>query len=100
VALVEDLVAEHSRTWVMNRYISGTVGGVSVTSRDSKGRPAKLSAGYMFVHGFTGRTQGSVNVTFSDGLPECMYFHDYPITCRTPSREIVSKYSEGGYRVQ
>ncbi|MGC4054034.1 MAG: hypothetical protein QM757_33535 [Paludibaculum sp.] len=95
--LIEDLVSEHSRTWAMNRYHRGSVGGVSVSSRDAQGRPSKIVASYIY-DGFNGRSQGSVTVNFTDGLPECMYFHDFPATCRTPNRAIVASYSDGAYQ--
>ena len=95
--LVEDLVAEHAKTWAMNRYLRGSVTGVSVAARDSGGRPLKITAGYAF-NGFQGRSQGSVKIDFSDGLPECMFFHDYPASCRTPNRNIVAAYTEGKYQ--
>ena len=42
------------------------------------------------------RMDGS-STNASDGLPECLYFFDFPNTCRTASRTIVSKYAEGAY---
>jgi hypothetical protein len=95
--LIDDLVSEHSKTWVMNRYMSGSVTGASVSSRDQHGRPAKIVAGYTY-NGFSGRSQGQVTLTFNDGMPECMYFFDFPATCRTPSRRIASAYAEGAYQ--
>ena len=94
--LVEDLVGEQSKTWVMNRFLRGSVSGVSVSSRDDKGRPSKIVARYIY-NGFSGRSQGSVTLTFTEGLPECMYFFDFPSTCRTPNRKIVAAYASGGY---
>jgi hypothetical protein len=95
--LIEDLVGVHSKTWAMNRYARGSVTGVRVGRRDSKGRPSSVSARYTY-EGFRGRSQGSVNLTFRDGLPECMYFHDFPSTCRTPDRKLVAAYSDGAYQ--
>ncbi|MGJ5820980.1 hypothetical protein [Paludibaculum fermentans] len=97
IKLIEDLVSEHSKTWAMNRYLRGSVGGVSVASRDPQGRPAKVVANYTY-DGFNGRSQGSVSVKFTEGVPECMYFHDFPATCRTPNRAIVASYSDGAYQ--
>ncbi|MEP7364257.1 MAG: hypothetical protein ABI972_13465 [Acidobacteriota bacterium] len=97
--LMEDLISDQARSWAMNRYRAGSVSGVSVSTRDAKGRPAKIVANYTF-DGFNGRSQGSVALTFGDGQPECMYFHDFPATCRTPNRRIVSSYENGGYQLQ
>jgi hypothetical protein len=92
--LLEDLIREQAKTWVMNRFTRVT--RVEVESRDQQGRPSKLVAGYDFM-GFNGRSDGSVSLTFSDGLPECMYFWDVPKVCRTPNRKIVTDYAKGGY---
>lgn len=95
--LVEDLIYEQSKTWVMNRFESGSVSDVSVSSRDNQGRPSKITAHYIY-NGFSNRSQGSVTLTFTDGLPECMYFFDFPATCRTPNRKIVAAFANNTYQ--
>jgi hypothetical protein len=75
--LVEDLVADQARTWAFNRYVSGSTSHV-IVSHDPTGRPAKILAKYLFSSPGSGRTQGSVTVGFSDGMPECIYFFDAP----------------------
>lgn len=94
--LVEDLVYAQSKKWVMNRYESGSVSNVRVVSRDNQNRPTKITANYVF-QGFSGRSSGSVTLTYKDGLPNCLYFYDFPNTCRTPDRRIVTSYANGGY---
>ena len=95
--LMEDLIYEQSRTWAMNRFVRGSVSGVSVTSTDNLGRPAKITAQYIY-NGFNNRSRGSVTLTFTDGHPECMYFYDFPATCRTPNRKIAAAFSGGAYQ--
>jgi hypothetical protein len=92
--LLEDLIAEQSRTWLLNRYVPGSTSGVVVSSRDAAGRPSQIVGKYVF----NGRNPGSVKVSFSDGVPECMYFFDFPSTCKTPNRRIVAAYSNGEYQ--
>jgi len=92
--LVEDLVLDQSRTWVMNRFVSGSVSNVVVSSRDGQGRPLKLTASYLFNR----QNRGSVTISFSNGLPECLYFSDFPSMCRAPNRRIVEGYGSGAYR--
>ncbi len=82
---------------MMNRFVSGSVKTATISSTDSAGRPSKIVAHYLF-DGFSGRTQGSVTLTFAQGLPECMYFFDFPTTCRAPSPKIVTSYSQGEYK--
>ena len=91
--LLEDLVLDQSRTWVMNRFVSGSVSHVVVSSRDAEGRPAKVTGSYLY----NGQSRGSVTIGFSGGLPECMYFFDFPSTCRTPNRRVVAAYATGAY---
>ena len=68
--------------------------------RATKTRPAtvtRITARYVF-RGFNGRSQGGVTLEFIDGQPECLYFFDFPTTCRKASRRIDSAYAEGAYR--
>lgn len=95
--LVDALIAENAQGWMLNRYVSGSASDVSVESRDGAGRPAQLTARYQF-GSFGGQEAGTVSVTFSDGLPECLYFFDAPQTCRLPSRRVITAYEKGEYR--
>lgn len=96
VKLVDDLVYDQSKTWSFNRYTAGSISGVTTSSRDSEGRPMVLSANYSF-SGFSGNSNGSVRITFENGLPKCIYFYDFPQNCKTPNSSIISEYSEGKY---
>lgn len=95
--LLEDLITENARGWMMNRFVRGSVSGVSVASRDQLGRPSTIVGNYQF-DGFEGRSRGSVTVEFSDGLPQCVYFSDFPTTCRSASRRIITDYENGRYQ--
>lgn len=92
--LIGDLVADHARTWALNRFVSGSVKDVSVSSRDAAGRPSRIAAAYSY-DGVNGRSRGSVDVHFTDGSPDCMYFFDAPTVCRTPNRKIAATYAVG-----
>ncbi|NHE58619.1 hypothetical protein [Cyclobacterium plantarum] len=94
--LIEDLIFENSKSWAMNKFIRNSVAGVSVTARDSQNRPSNMSASYQF-EGLFGRQQYSVKISFRDGVPDCLYFQDYPNTCRTADRRIVAAFREGKY---
>jgi hypothetical protein len=97
--LVDDLVAENAQGWMLNRYVRGSASGVTVSSRDGQGRPSKIVGSYTF-DSANGRRQGSVTVQFSDGRPQCVFFFDFPTTCRTPSRRIITAYESGRYQDQ
>lgn len=90
--LIDDLVADQARAWALNRYVTGSVKNVSVPTRDAAGRPLRIAASYSY-EGFNGRSQGSVDVHFTDGSPDCMYFFDAPTLCRTPNRKIAAAFA-------
>jgi len=95
--LVEDLVADQAKAWSFNRYVPGST-SLGIVAHDPRGQPAQIRAKYFFTSlAKPARTQGSVIVSFTDGMPACIYFSDAPSTCQTPNRRIVSKYSSGGY---
>lgn len=95
--MVDALIEENARGWMMNRYMKGSVSNVSVTGKDASGRPTSLSARYRFNQ--LGQAQnGSVQVAFKDGRPVCLYFFDAPSTCRVPSPGVVTAYEKGEYR--
>lgn len=95
--LVDDLVFAHSKNWVMNKYQRGSVSNLNISSQDNQDRPSEINVKYIF-QGFSGQRAGSVRVTFREGLPDCLYFFDFPSTCRTADRRIVDAYANGGYQ--
>ncbi len=95
--LLNDLVSDQSRTWAFNRYIGGSITGVTVQSKDSQGRPREVKANYSY-KGFGGNSRGWVRVSFSNGLPQCIYFFDFPSNCKTPGSSIVASYAQGNYK--
>ncbi|MCB0686952.1 MAG: hypothetical protein KDC53_10515 [Saprospiraceae bacterium] len=95
--LVDDLIRDQAKTWMMNRYQSGSISDVDITKND-QGKPRSLRANYRF-SGFGGSSSGSVKIVFKDGLPTCMYFWDFPNNCKTPSMSIVAGYAQGNYGI-
>jgi hypothetical protein len=93
--LIDDLVANQAKTWAFNRYNAGSISGVSVLSKDGQGRPTALKANYSYT-GFAS-SQGWVKITFANGLPDCMYFFDFPANCKSPNSSIVASYAQGAY---
>jgi len=91
--LLDDLINEQAKTWILNRFVRGSTFDVVVSSRDAAGRPSRIVGKYLF----SGGKLGSVTVDFSDGTPHCMYFFDSPSSCNTPDRRIVAAYSSGAY---
>ena len=94
--LIDDLVADQARTWAFNRYQQGSISGVTVLSKDNQGRPAIIKADYLY-SGFGGNSKGWVKITFANGLPEGIYFFDFPNIRKTPSSSIVASYAQGKY---
>ncbi|MEW4924438.1 hypothetical protein [Algibacter sp. 2305UL17-15] len=95
--LAEDLVFEHSKKWAMNRYRRGSISNATITKKDSQDRPTEMTAKYRYT-GWNGESSGSVRITFNEGLPECLYFFDFPTTCRSADRRLVSQFANGSYK--
>jgi hypothetical protein len=94
---IEDLIADQAKTWLANRYLPGSTSQM-IVAHDPRGQPSQIRAKYFFTSPLqSGRAQGSVTVSFTDGIPACIYFSDAPSTCQTPDRRLVTRYSSGGY---
>ena len=74
--LLDDMVAQQSKTWAVNRYREESVSGARVTSRDALGRPVAVDAGCAYSSLFTKEQSGSVTLQFEEGRPHCLYFSD------------------------
>lgn len=93
--LLNDLVLENSRGWMLNRYQPGSISD-PIVSHDPAGSPTRIMARYSF-SGPNGRQTGRLTVSFKDGVPDCLYFSDAPDSCRLPSQRIVSAYEKNAY---
>ena len=94
--LLNDLITENARGWMMNQYVNGSVKAINVRS-SKDGTPSSVSASYVYNN--LGKSyRGQVTLTFSNGVPACIYFSDAPQTCRHPSRGIINKYERGKYQ--
>jgi len=96
-ALIEDLVREESRTWRMNRYVAKSTSNVTIGPRDQDGYPKNIRANYLFQGFGAKKHRGSVRISFASGVPECLYFFDFPQRCRKPQERIIESYSGGRY---
>jgi hypothetical protein len=94
--LIDDLVADQAKTWMFNQYLKGSISGVTILSQDNQGRPARIKANYLY-SGFSGKSKGWVKVTFNNGLPNGIYFFDFPNNRKKPSSSIVASYAQGKY---
>ena len=90
--LLNDLVAENARGWMMNRYQPGSISD-PIVSHDPTGAPTRIMARFRYV----GSQSGRVTVSFKDGVPDCLYFSDAPDNCRAPSQRVVSAYQKNAY---
>jgi len=93
--LLDDLISENAKGWMMNRYSSGSVSNINVRS-DKSGSPQTVKARYNF-SSFGKIYSGNVSLTFAKNIPKCLYFSDAPQTCRHPSRRVINKYEKGKY---
>jgi len=95
-SLIDDLIQENAKGWMMNRYRSGSVSNLTVQSRNSNGSPRLVHAKYVY-DGMGKMFTGTVSLSFANNLPQCLYFSDAPKTCRHPSRRIINNYERGKY---
>ena len=95
--LINDLVADQSKTWMFNRYNSGSISQIIVQTKDDQGRPVSIKANYNY-SGFSGTSAGWVKINFDNGLPVGMYFFDYPNNRKSPNNGIVASYAQGDYK--
>lgn len=96
--LVKDLVYENSKSWTF-KYISGSLKNVRFVSSDGEGRPEKVKANYQF-EGLLGIQQDEVEITFVEGMPDCIYFRNYSSDCRTPDRKVIAAFVSGKYVIR
>jgi TonB family protein len=95
--LVDDLVYNESKGWAVNQFIDDSISDVKITSTDRNGYPRVMKANYRFKSFGNKEYRGSVTITFDSGIPECLYFSDFPDRCREPYERIISAYSGGDY---
>ena len=93
--LLDDLVLDNSRGWMMNHYQPGSISD-PIVSHDPAGSPTRIMARYTS-SGPNGRQTGRLTVSFKDGVPDCLYFSDAPDSCRLPSQRIISAYEKNAY---
>lgn len=94
--LFDDLIANQAKTWAMNKYVPRSISRLTILKKDAQGRPLAAKANYSYQ--FFGKSgQGWVQITFKNGLPNCLYFHDFPQNCKTPNSGIVAAYAQGSY---
>jgi hypothetical protein len=90
--LLDDLVSDNARGWMMNRYQPGSISD-PIVSHDPTGAPTRIMARFRYV----GSQSGRVTVSFKDGVPDCLYFSDAPDNCRVPSQRVISAYQKNAY---
>lgn len=93
--LLDDLVTDNARGWMMNRYQPGSISD-PIVSHDPKGFPVRIMARYSY-SGTQGRQSGRVTLSFKDGIPDCLYFSDAPDNCRAASQRVISAYQRNAY---
>jgi hypothetical protein len=90
--LLDDLISDNARGWMMNRYQPGSISD-PIVSHDPTGAPTRIMARFRYV----GSQSGRVTVSFKDGVPDCLYFSDAPDNCRIPSQRVISAYQKNAY---
>ncbi|MHA7056481.1 hypothetical protein ACWGOQ_0004635 [Aquimarina sp. M1] len=94
--LLNDIVSNQSRTWAMNKYTTNSISNVREFKSADQTQIVTLKANYSF-SSLLGKQTGGVVVKFKNGLPDCIYFSDYPEACKKPNSSLVAKYVMGKY---
>jgi hypothetical protein len=89
--LINDLIDDQSKNWMMNRYHSNSISNLDILSYDDNNYPLTIKANYVF-SGFSGESKGWVKLVFKNGKPDCIYFWDFPRNCKKPNSNIVYEY--------
>lgn len=97
--LTDDLVTDQAETWAYNKYKTNSIKDISVRKGNDE-KPVMLSASYNYGNPFLGAKSGLITVSFKNGLPDCIYFSDFPENCKNPSPKIVLSYAKGDYRLE
>ncbi|MBU2929629.1 hypothetical protein [Winogradskyella psychrotolerans] len=95
-SFINHLIDENSKNWAVNQYIKNSVSNVRITKAEDLNTPLYIIANYKF-SGYLGTQNSWVKLTFNNGFPDCLYFKDYPNTCRTADRTIVKNFINGQY---
>lgn len=95
--LLDDLIEENAKGWQFNIYRQGSVYNISGIPNNKTETPTRMSASYSYDSVGGGPYAGSVTLTFSNGIPKCLYFSDASQVCRHASRGIISNYEKGKY---
>lgn len=94
--LLDDLVADQSSAWLLNRFQGHSISNVSGEKRDAADGPTSISANYAY-QALDKQAEGKVELRFENGEPHCLVYADVPGTCRTVSPTIVAVYEDGKY---
>lgn len=95
--LIDDMISEQSKNWMMNRYNRNSVSNIQILSYDNNNIPMSIKANYEFT-GFGGKKEGWAKITLKNGKPDCIYFWDFPKNCKKPSSSIVYDFQNGKYQ--
>lgn len=78
--LAEDIIAQDSRSWFINRYDHGSVEVIEKSVWES---PSGLKVKYKVNYTYNGGRSGWAELQLKDGEFYCIRYHDFPNDCRT-----------------
>jgi hypothetical protein len=79
--ILDEIVAQDSETWSINKYHRGSMQNASIVSRD--GSSVTVRGIYTYNHN-DHKDQGWVEAQFVNEKVTCLRFHDFAGTCRPP----------------
>lgn len=88
--IVDTVITEDSKTWIMHRYDQHSAKNVKITKADAAGQPAVVRADFTYNQG----ERGWVELHYKGAKLSCLKFFDFPDRCRalgnSPSVDILS----------
>ncbi len=97
--LVNDIVNDLSQHWALNVFIPNSAYEVEAFNNPYSNLLVTIRARYNYRSMGTTHTQ-YVTIKSKDGIPECVFFADFPQNCKKPSKEILLDYVKGNYNLK
>ncbi|MEZ5355625.1 MAG: hypothetical protein R2762_23565 [Bryobacteraceae bacterium] len=94
--LLDDLVTANAKSWMVNRYVPGSIRDAEVQT-DERGAVAAANAMYTY-QSLGGPMNGNVRLSFKEGVPQCLYFWDKPTVCAPPDSQVTTALRSGAYK--
>lgn len=95
VELLDDLLYADSKSWLF-QYAPGYVVIKDIQRMEGRNIPTRIEASYRF-ESTSGYNWDVVELTFKNGIPDCLRFPKFGNQCKTANRQVIAKLKQGNY---